>query len=151
AWLAAMRPVWQARRPGRPILWLATGVVVVANLGAFALLVQAAIAGDLNLAALAIYTRAVLDASAFRAFDDPNSHLAYAAVSIPSLLELERRLVDSKDRFAHSVIGELPPQTLMRGIAFDGVTFRYPGQESDVLAGLDLVIPAGQSLAIVGS
>ncbi|HZC27628.1 MAG TPA: ATP-binding cassette domain-containing protein [Actinopolymorphaceae bacterium] len=38
-----------------------------------------------------------------------------------------------------------------REIRFEGVRFGYPGTESDVLAGLDLVIPAGRSLAIVGA
>src|SRR5438093_4725121 len=33
----------------------------------------------------AVYVRAVWDASSFRASDDPNAHLAYAAVSVPSL------------------------------------------------------------------
>jgi ATP-binding cassette subfamily B protein len=35
-------------------------------------------------------------------------------------------------------------------IRFENVSFRYPGQEVDVLKGLDLAVPAGQSLAIVG-
>ncbi len=36
------------------------------------------------------------------------------------------------------------------GIAFEGVGFRYPGQETWAVRGLDLVIPPGQSLALVG-
>jgi ATP-binding cassette subfamily B protein len=35
-------------------------------------------------------------------------------------------------------------------IRFERVSFRYPGQQRDVLHDLDLVIPAGTSLAIVG-
>lgn len=38
-----------------------------------------------------------------------------------------------------------------REIRLDGVWFSYPGGRDDVLRGLDLVIPAGQSLAIVGA
>lgn len=38
-----------------------------------------------------------------------------------------------------------------RGIVFEGVSFSYPGAGGDVLHGLDLVIPAGRSLAIVGA
>ncbi|MGH2461385.1 MAG: ABC transporter ATP-binding protein, partial [Chloroflexota bacterium] len=151
-----------------------------------------------------IYTRAILDASAFRAFDDPNANLAYAAVSVPSLLELERQLADGnptnpkvrderpgsrspqrhregtegaeerKERASALAVsppclgGEIvpsttdlaeklgvshapPPDSPREGIRFDGVTFRYPGRDADVLAGLDLTIPAGQSLAIVGT
>jgi ABC-type multidrug transport system fused ATPase/permease subunit len=151
AWLAAMRPVWQARRPNRPILWLATGVVALANFGAFALLVKAAVAGDLTLASLAIYTRAILDACAFRAFDNPNADLAYAAVSVPSLIELERHLADLHGGSSRSVVTTLSPDTPRQGIVFEDVTFRYPGGDSDVLSGFDLTIPAGHSLAIVGS
>jgi ABC-type multidrug transport system fused ATPase/permease subunit len=151
AWMTAMRPVWQARRPNRPILWLATGVVTLANFGAFALLVKAAVAGDLTLASLAIYTRAILDACAFRAFDDPNADLAYAAVSVPSLIELEHRLAKAHPESARPIVTILAPDTPRHGIVFEGVTFRYPGSDSDVLAAFDLTVPAGHSLAIVGS
>lgn len=37
-----------------------------------------------------------------------------------------------------------------RGIRFEKVSFRYPGQEKNALEGIDLFIPAGQSLALVG-
>jgi ATP-binding cassette, subfamily B, bacterial len=42
---------------------------------------------------------------------------------------------------------EGPPRGEVR---FEGVTFRYPGQQRAVLDGLDLAIPAGRSLAVVG-
>ena len=35
-------------------------------------------------------------------------------------------------------------------IAFDDVSFAYPGSGRAVLSGLDLTVPAGTSLAIVG-
>ncbi|MDI1480258.1 ABC transporter ATP-binding protein [Polyangium sp. y55x31] len=37
-----------------------------------------------------------------------------------------------------------------RGIRFEGVSFRYPGQEKLALAKLDLFVPRGQSVALVG-
>ncbi|MEO3751876.1 ABC transporter ATP-binding protein [Streptomyces sp. B6B3] len=37
------------------------------------------------------------------------------------------------------------------GIRFEDVTFAYPGTATDALRGLDLVIPAGRSLAVVGA
>lgn len=201
SWLAAMAPVWQTRRPGRPILWLATGAVTLADFGSLMLLAAAAIQGDLGLGALAVYLRAVLDASAFRAFDDPNAHLAYAAVSVPAMLELERRMNrapspapdaerTSPPTPSPGAPGEgkqdgerLNPNPLSEGerahlptnrtrspstaraenarggeahpirdaISFDRVSFHYPGQTTAVLEGLDLVIPAGRSLAIVGA
>ncbi|MFT3774264.1 MAG: ABC transporter ATP-binding protein [Minicystis sp.] len=36
------------------------------------------------------------------------------------------------------------------GIRFEGVGFRYPGQEKWALRNIDITIPAGQSLALVG-
>jgi ATP-binding cassette, subfamily B, bacterial len=45
----------------------------------------------------------------------------------------------------------LPGPTLdEEGIRFEGVGFRYPGKEEWALRGLDLFIPRGQSLALVG-
>src|SRR5205814_7335169 len=49
-----------------------------------------------------------------------------------------------------SSVVRLAPDAPREGIRFAGVRFRYPGQAADVLAGLDLDIPAGRSLAIVG-
>ncbi|NUR29789.1 MAG: ATP-binding cassette domain-containing protein, partial [Catenulispora sp.] len=40
---------------------------------------------------------------------------------------------------------------LRRGIELRGVSLRYPGAERWVLRDLDLVIPAGQSMAVVGA
>lgn len=36
------------------------------------------------------------------------------------------------------------------GIRFEGVSFRYPGADSDTLSGIDLHLKPGQSLALVG-
>jgi ATP-binding cassette subfamily B protein len=43
-----------------------------------------------------------------------------------------------------------PPRPLRHGISLRGVTFRYPGTEVDVLHDVDLDVPAGTSVAIVG-
>ncbi len=42
------------------------------------------------------------------------------------------------------------PVALEHGIVFQRVTFRYPGTERTALSELDLVIPAGQIVAVVG-
>jgi ATP-binding cassette, subfamily B, bacterial len=43
-----------------------------------------------------------------------------------------------------------PPDRLSDGIRFEGVSFRYPGTDVDVLRNVDLTIPAGTSIAVVG-
>jgi ABC-type multidrug transport system fused ATPase/permease subunit len=166
-WKGVMEPVWRARRPGRSVIWLSTAAVVAADLVALGLLADAAVHHAIGLGALAVYVQAVINASAFRAFDDQNMHLAYAAVAVPSLEALERRLatVAMKDEDGRAGGGG---GTLLRGpalhrlsslpagsptdqIRFAGVRFRYPNQPADSLGGVDLVIPAGESLAIVGA
>ncbi|HJV09582.1 MAG TPA: ABC transporter ATP-binding protein, partial [Acidimicrobiales bacterium] len=46
--------------------------------------------------------------------------------------------------------GAPPPRPLREGISLRGVTFRYPGTDIDVLHDVDLDLPAGTSVAIVG-
>jgi len=42
------------------------------------------------------------------------------------------------------------PETLVEGINLRGVAFRYPDTDVDVLAGFDLWLPAGATVAVVG-
>ncbi|MFN2462853.1 MAG: ABC transporter ATP-binding protein [Candidatus Dormibacteria bacterium] len=42
------------------------------------------------------------------------------------------------------------PQRITRGIDIEGLTFRYPGTETDILSGFNLHIPAGATVALVG-
>jgi ATP-binding cassette, subfamily B, bacterial len=42
------------------------------------------------------------------------------------------------------------PDRLADGVRFEGVSFRYPGTDVDVLKDVDLTIPAGSAIAIVG-
>jgi ATP-binding cassette subfamily B protein len=46
--------------------------------------------------------------------------------------------------------GATPPDALRAGIEFRDVTFRYPGTDADVLRDINLTLPAGTSVAIVG-
>ena len=42
------------------------------------------------------------------------------------------------------------PACLTSGIEFRDVTFRYPGMDDDILSGINLKLPAGSTVAIVG-
>lgn len=42
------------------------------------------------------------------------------------------------------------PDRMEKGIELRGVAFRYPGTETDVVAGFDLFLPAGAIVAVVG-
>jgi len=51
---------------------------------------------------------------------------------------------------AGTVGGVRPPRPLRQGISLRRVTFRYPGTDTDVLHDVDLDLPAGATVAIVG-
>jgi ATP-binding cassette subfamily B protein len=67
-------------------------------------------------------------------------------------LDASRRLAWLENFAAARVAAaDLPvPERLRRGIRFDGVSFRYPGTERPVLEDVDLDLPAGSVVAIVG-
>ncbi|GLI03489.1 multidrug ABC transporter permease [Phytohabitans aurantiacus] len=148
-WRAAIQPVWKERRPRASRVLGTTGVIAAINLLSYALLVWAAVRGDLGLSALAVFTQALNIANNFTAFDDHNAHLSYAAVSVPKVLALDARLagaapVDAADR------RNPPANAPATEIRLSGVRFGYPGQAGEALRGVDLTIAAGRSLAIVG-
>lgn len=146
-WRAAIEPVWRVRRPRPVVLFGSSGSVLVINIISYGLLAYAATRGDLGLAAVAVFTQALAGANVFLAFDDHNAYLSYAAVAVPRILELDRRLAAGH----RPGTGALPaPDAPREAIRFERVRFAYPGAERDALAGLDLTVPAGRSLAIVG-
>jgi ATP-binding cassette subfamily B protein len=59
---------------------------------------------------------------------------------------LEKYLADREPRSPEQPV----PDRLRTGIRFEGLTFRYPGTDRTVLQDVDLVFPAGSTVAIVG-
>ena len=149
SWRAAMEPVWRERNPRARVVFGATGTIAGVNILSYGLLAWAAARHDLSLAALAVYTQALALANNYTAFDDQNAYLSFAAASVPRVLGLDER-IGATPRPAAQVPLELPPDLPTGQITFAGVRFRYPGTEKDALCGVDLTIPAGRSLAIVG-
>ncbi len=77
--------------------------------------------------------------------------LAYGVAAVPAVLELEELAPAVPARPGVGVparpVSVGPPRGEVR---LEGVGYRYPGSDVDVLDGLDLTIPAGQRLAVVG-
>ncbi|GAB3741853.1 ABC transporter ATP-binding protein [Microlunatus parietis] len=161
SWLAAMRPVWRSRRPDPLSVGGSVLAIIVVDTLSYGLLVAAGLGvgpgpGQLSLAAVAVFVQALAGVNSFMAFDDDNAHLAAAALLVPKVLAMSDRL-DAADALAaperapaltrrREVAPELPRDELR----FEGVTFRYPNAEKAAIDGLDLVVPAGRSLAVVG-
>jgi ATP-binding cassette subfamily B protein len=149
AWLPLLAAIWKGRRRERrwvfPTLVLAglveTGVRVGVTL--------AALGGSLSLAALTVCLGAVSSLGVGL----QSSYLSFARdqalVAFRELLDLERDLAQLSDGAGDP--GLDPGPAPEREIRFSGVRFAYPFHDQEVLRGLDLVIPAGRSLAIVGA
>jgi ABC-type multidrug transport system fused ATPase/permease subunit len=120
-------------------------LVVAANVLVFGSLARAAADGSLGLGAVVVFAQCALGTSLI-AFGGLNWALDGAAAPVAAVLRLEPAMAPA---------GELPSGkrpaagTPAREVRFRNLTFAYPGG-APVLKGLDLVIPAGTSLAVVG-
>jgi ATP-binding cassette subfamily B protein len=137
---------WEATRlRERPVLWSLL-IVLGANIVMFWSLAAAAIDGALALGQVVTYATAAVTTSTI-AFGGLSWALDGAAAPSAAVLRLQ-------DAMARA--GALPRGTRAaasmpaRDIRFRNVTFAYPATGESVLKGLDLTIPAGSSLAIVG-
>ncbi|MFD4669745.1 ATP-binding cassette domain-containing protein [Lentzea sp. NPDC058450] len=134
SYLTALQAVWQGRRLGMRTVFAATGGVLTAHL-----IVLTAIAQTTTTPAeIVVYAQAVLSTSA----------LGYVfGAEIP--LARARKVAD----LARSIAGRLTPapprpRTTANAIQLTNVHFGYAGKP--VLKGIDLEIPKGQSIAVVG-
>jgi len=128
----------------RPVLWSVL-LVVSANVLVFCLLGSAAIDGRLSLGEAVIYVQSGLGVSMI-AFGGFSWALDGAAAPVAAVLRLEPAMRPAGALRSGSRPANRAPAQAIR---LRDVTFAYPGGGS-ILEHLDLTIPAGSSLAIVG-
>jgi ATP-binding cassette, subfamily B, bacterial len=128
---------WTARAQGLAALLLGAHVVVLA------LLAGSASSGALPAAAVAVIVQGLFG-MAMIASRNGDIWIENGAVPVPDVLALEQAVQPGRSGGA-SACG-LPRES----ITFRGVQFSYPSGNKAILAGLDLDIRAGTSLAIVG-
>jgi ATP-binding cassette, subfamily B, bacterial len=127
-------------------------VLLVLNAGAFAVLAVDAAAGRVSTGVLVAVVQGLMGLAAFGAQGDAETGLGRTASSVAAVAAFRAKLG----------LPFLPPavRTLPRTLAATAgsagsvelrdVTFGYPGGDGPVLEHLDLTIPAGQSVAVVG-
>ncbi|MFP5319691.1 MAG: ABC transporter ATP-binding protein [Acidimicrobiia bacterium] len=82
--------------------------------------------------------------------------LAHSVTWLLDNLKMGRRLLWLEDLAAEAAGRATPraarpvPERLSEGIRLEGVTFRYPATDADVLRAVDLFLPAGSTVAVVG-
>jgi ABC-type multidrug transport system fused ATPase/permease subunit len=137
---------WEATRlRQRPLVWSVL-LVLGANMVVFWSLGEAALHGQLVLARLVTFASAAIGTSMI-AFGGLSWALDGMAAPISAVLRLEASMAEEGALAPGTEAAEKIPA---REIRFRNVTFGYPQGNERVLAGFDLTIPAGSSLAIVG-
>jgi ATP-binding cassette subfamily B protein len=128
----------------RPLVWSVL-LVVGANLVVFWALAEAAAGGRLELDRVVVFAQVAVGTSMI-AFGGLNWALDGAAAPVAASL----RVTPAMEAAGALRPGTRPADAMpAAGIRFRGLGFAYPGGDP-VLDGLDLDIPAGTSLAIVG-
>lgn len=137
---------WQATRlRERPLAWSLL-LVTVANLAVFWAIADAAADGRLGLDRAVTFATTAIGTSAI-AFGGLSWALDGAAAPVAAVVRLRAAMapVGGLSPGSHPAAG-LPA----RDIRFRDLHFAYPSSGPPVLDGVDLTIPAGTSLAIVG-
>jgi ATP-binding cassette, subfamily B, bacterial len=147
--LAAVRPVWRARRR---IVYLpfAISLPLAFALSAAATTVaaRAAARGELSLGEMAFALQAVVLVNGLGSFFWESDWQTEHGLRAYGALERFEELAAAQREHGDAV--EDPSGRPRSEIRFEQVGFAYPGTDRPVLRDLDLTIPAGRSLAIVG-
>jgi ATP-binding cassette subfamily B protein len=146
-WDAAVLPIHATRNRLTLSFGAANAIVLVAFGLLFTLAAHAAASGRLGLGALAVVLRASFDLADLAREQPSDWELELGTAVLPRLRELEAKAAQAARAVGSMSVAADAPQ---RRIRFEGVGFRYAGGGRDILAGLDLSIPVGHSLAIVG-
>ena len=147
-WLESAQALWDERRQSRPTLLWPVGLLLVVNAGAFAVIGHAAQTGEIGLMGLTILLQATF---AVAQLAEPGGTILVDPMFVhgAGTLRVAARLEERLGTLATNP-PTVEPVPVTRGIRFQSVSFRYPSRPRAVLDHLDLDIPAGRSLAIVG-
>ena len=160
-WLRAMESIRREHRTSLAAPLRALLLLTVVLAGAGILLGGAALHGEIGVGALAVFAAAALGIGSLYGLTADDRVLVYGSAAMPAVSVLEHSTGMATHRgtdmafqtpAARSRQDGQPSTLLPQGdIRFEGVRFRYPRSTTDTLSGLDLTIPAGHSLAIVGA
>ena len=129
----------------RPVA-LCLAFVAAANIAVFVVLGAAATSGELPLDRLVVYAQVALGVSLI-AFGGLNWALDGAAAPVAAVA----RLGPAMSPLGALRAGTAPAQGRpARQLVLRDVRFGYPGSDRPIFSGLNLLVPAGTSLAIVG-
>jgi len=157
AWLDALGMLWKSRRANRGLTAATTLALALSHAAVLGALGVEASRGQVSTAALLVFVQAVIASSDLGMIGDWQWFLLQSLAVADRAATLPAR-VPSAAPLAALAAGPAPRllgagETAPRGpvsVRLEGVRFTYRGRERPTLDGLDLEIPAGESLAIVG-
>jgi ATP-binding cassette, subfamily B, bacterial len=145
---AYLDSLWRDRRRIFLVPFIGFSVIVLA--GAAVLLVTLANAaehGRLGVLGLALSIQSILVAMRFGVFfPEADVQTQYGMQAHDSIQSIATSGAAPASSARQRIAGRAP----VDAVRFEQVSFSYPGSDRPVLAGLDLVLPAGTSTAIVG-
>jgi ATP-binding cassette, subfamily B, bacterial len=146
--LVAMAAPWEAlRRLDRRVLVLSLPVLLAFGVSC-GYLGLAAYRGEIGLGTLAVMLPMLAATTPLGDISWDDVALSWMMQGLPRVGALEDALSSGP---SPALSGSLPAAGLpAREVRFEQVRFRYPGADRDVFDGLDLVLRAGQSTALVG-
>ena len=149
AWFETMTEVWRERKRGGVVVLAGLSVKGVMTMIAFLYTARAGLDGELPLDQFVVVMGALIGASALSiVLGNPEILVEQGAAAIRPAMEVEAAV---RAHPANRIVGDRSAGGLPRhAIRFEGVAFAYPGRDEPVFRDLDLEIPAGRSLAIVG-
>ena len=145
-WMGAMELLWAERRDRDASPWAWSLPWGALSILAMWLAGNAAANGELSIEGMTIVIQAAMQAGSIW-ISNGDMQLAYGASAVPAVLALEEALDDADlELSGGSSVNGRPSEA----IRVEGLAFAYPGRDEQVFDCLDLEIPAGRSLAIVG-
>jgi ATP-binding cassette subfamily B protein len=147
---AALNAIWSGRRLGMRTVLLATSGVLAAHVAVLGAIGWGAATGTVTLAQLSVYGQAVLASGALGYMFGVELPLTRARQVAWQVLTLERTLLGAAGPRPAPRPDAARPDGAPLDVVLRDVWFTYPGGRAPTLRGLDLRIPAGQSVAVVG-
>jgi ATP-binding cassette subfamily B protein len=146
-WSRGTRILWHAERRAALVQSAGQLVFAAAYVGAVLLTLRDAVAGGRSLGDVVL----VITLAA-----QVNQQVTTGLTLLQTLQRVAQALTRLRWTRALVAAQEPPPPdaplpaTLHRGVELHGVSFTYPGTDRPVLSGVDLLLPAGATVAIVG-
>jgi ATP-binding cassette subfamily B protein len=144
---ALLGPLWRERR--RVYFWPFLGITALMLVGTYVVMFQLsqASAQGLSVLSLSLAAQAILIPLRMGTFFPESDLKTLDGMAVYDSITSLVRSFSGSDAQA---VGRAPVPGVRSVIRFEGVSFRYPGSQREVLSGLDLDLPVGRSTAIVG-